>query len=105
MPERTSILLRPNLSENIPDGILAIMPVKADIPAIIPTPVGLAPRYVVNKGKAGLFEMVELNMANNPEVQSNEKGVNLRGMINYTNIEREYPENRNHYLLINPASS
>ena len=88
MPERTNILLRPNLSENIPDGILAIMPVKADTPAIIPTPVGLAPRYAVNKGKTGLFEMVELNMANNPEVQSTMKAVNFRFIIEYTNIKK-----------------
>lgn len=70
-------------------GILAIMPVKADTPAIIPTPVGLAPRYAVNKGRTGLFEIVELYMANNPEVQSNKKGVNLKNIINYNNIEKE----------------
>jgi len=70
-------------------GILAIMPVKADTPAIIPTPVRLAPRYAVNKGRTGLFEIVELNMANNPEVQSNKKGANLKNIINYNNIEKE----------------
>jgi len=86
MPERTNILLRPHLSENIPDGILAIMPVKADTPAIIPTPVGLAPRYAVNKGRTGLFEMVELNIANNPEVQSKIKGVNLKLILHHINI-------------------
>jgi hypothetical protein len=55
--------------------MLAMIPVKADTPAIIPTSAGFAPRYEENKGRTGLFEIVELNMANNPEVQSKINGL------------------------------
>jgi hypothetical protein len=55
--------------------MLAMIPVNADTPAIIPTPVGVAPRCSVNKGSTGLLEMVELNIANKPEIQSKKKGV------------------------------
>jgi hypothetical protein len=69
-----SIRFRPHTSDNIPAGILAMIPVKADIPAMTPTPAGPAPRCSVNKGRTGLFEMVELNMANRPEAQRTIKG-------------------------------
>jgi hypothetical protein len=74
------------LSENTPAGKLATIPVKADTPAIIPTPAGVAPIYAVNKGSTGLFAIVELNMANNPVVQSKIKGVKLENIINYNNM-------------------
>jgi hypothetical protein len=54
--------------------MLAMIPVNADTPAMIPTPAGEAPRCSVNNGRTGLLEIVELKMANNPEVQSNIKG-------------------------------
>ena len=66
-----------------------MIPVNADTPAIIPTPVGLAPRCCVNKGSTGLLEMVELNMANNPEIQSKMKGLYLKTIINYSSITKE----------------
>lgn len=81
MAEKTNILLRPNLSENIPAGMLAMIPVKADTPAINPTNAGLAPRYEVNNGRTGLFEIVELNMANNPEVQSKINGLIFNSIV------------------------
>ena len=87
--ENTIIRFLPNLSEKIPAGILAMIPVNADTPATIPTPVGVAPRCSVNKGSTGLLEMVELNIANNPEVQSKINGVNLNNIINYINITKE----------------
>lgn len=73
--ENTIIRFLPHLSENIPAGMLAMIPVNADTPAMIPTPVGVAPRCSVNKGRTGLLEMVELKMANNPEVQRTMKGL------------------------------
>jgi len=79
--ENISIRLRPNLSENIPAGMLAMIPVKADTPAIIPTPAGPAPRYEVNIGSTGLFEIVELNMARSPEAQSKIKGVIFNNIL------------------------
>ena len=81
--ENTIIRFLPNLSENIPAGILAIIPANADTPAMMPTPVGVAPRCSLNKGSTGLFEMVELNMANNPEIQSKINGVFLSIMKHY----------------------
>jgi hypothetical protein len=66
-----------------------MIPVKADTPAMIPTPVGLAPKYEVNSGRTGLFEMVELNMANSPEKQSRRKGVTLDSIVSiYQDRER-----------------
>ena len=73
--ENTIIRFLPSLSESSPAGILAMMPVNADTPAIMPTPVGVAPRCAANKGSTGLLEMVELNMANKPEMQSKRNGV------------------------------
>ncbi len=78
--ENTIIRFLPNLSENIPAGMLAMIPVNADTPAIIPTPRGVAPRCSVNKGNTGLLEMVELNMATNPDEQSKINGVNLESI-------------------------
>lgn len=81
MVANTNILLRPNLSENIPAGMLAMMPVKADTPAINPTSAGPAPRYEVNNGRTGLFEIVELNMAKSPEVHSKINGLIFNSIV------------------------
>ena len=70
----------PNLSEKIPAGILAMIPVNAETPAIIPTPTEVAPRCSAYKGNTGLLEMVELDMATNLSVQSKINGVNLDNM-------------------------
>ena len=50
-----SILLLPNLSERIPAGILATMPVKADTAATVPTFAGSAPRYDVKERQHRAF--------------------------------------------------
>ena len=62
----------PNLSESIPAGMLAIIPVKADTAATIPTTDG-RPEMCGKSGSTGLFDMVELNMAKSPVVQRIEK--------------------------------
>jgi len=46
--------------------MLAIIPVKADTEATIPTSEGFAPRWVAKRGSTGLFDMVELKIAKKP---------------------------------------
>ncbi len=75
--EKTSILFLPSLSESKPAGMLAIIPVNAETDAIKPTPEGSAPRWVENRGSTGLLDIVELNMANSPVLQSSIKGLNF----------------------------
>jgi hypothetical protein len=77
MAERINILFRPHLSERIPAGILATIPVKADTAATKPTPAESAPRCEANKGRTGLFDMVELKMAKSPVMHSNINGLGL----------------------------
>lgn len=75
--ERISTLFLPHLSERIPAGMLAMIPVKAEIEATIPTPEGSAPRWEAKRGSTGLLEIVELNMAKSPVVQRSMKGLNF----------------------------
>jgi len=74
----------------MPAGMLATIPVNADTPAMIPTPVGLAPRNAVNSGKTGLFEIVELNIAKIPEVQRRIKGVTFNSIVRYIIISPDW---------------
>jgi len=53
----------------MPAGILAMMPVKADTAATIPTPPASAPRWVAKRGSTGLLEIVELKIAKRPVAQ------------------------------------
>jgi hypothetical protein len=59
----------------MPAGMLAIIPVKAETEATMPTPEGPAPRCVAKSGRTGLFEIVELKIARKPVMQRIKKGV------------------------------
>jgi len=69
-----SIRFRPQRSESIPAGMLAIMPVKAETAAMAPTVEGPAPRCDAKSGRTGLFEIVELKIARKPVMQRMVKG-------------------------------
>lgn len=75
--ENNSIFFLPILSENIPAGMLKITPVNAETAAMNPTPDGSAPKWNANRGRTGLFDIVELKTAKSPVVQSTMKGLNF----------------------------
>lgn len=70
-----SIRFLPQRSESMPAGMLAMIPVKAETAATIPTPEGPAPRCVAKSGSTGVFEIVELKIARKPVMQRMKKGV------------------------------
>jgi hypothetical protein len=65
--------------------MLNTTPIKAETAATIPTPDGSAPRWVANRGSTGLFDIVELNIAKSPVLQSMTKGLNF--IIASTDLE------------------
>ncbi len=75
--ESRSILFRPQRSESNPAGMLATMPVKADMAATSPTPAGSAPRWEAKRGRTGLLEIVELKMASPPVKHRSKNGDKL----------------------------
>ncbi|ODA43555.1 hypothetical protein THER_1718 [Thermodesulfovibrio sp. N1] len=57
--------------------MLAIIPVKAETEATIPTSEGPAPRWVAKRGSTGLFDIVELKIAKSPVMHKSIKGLNF----------------------------
>lgn len=62
----------------MPKGKLAIMPGMVEAAAIKPISGSDAPKLTANNVNVGLFDIVELKMANNPIMQRKVKGVRIR---------------------------
>jgi len=66
------------MSEKTPKGKLARMPGIVDAAAIKPISGSDAPKLIANKVKVGLFDIVELKIANNPMTERYTKEAGIR---------------------------
>jgi len=66
------------MSERIPKGKLATMPGMVEAAAIKPISGSDAPKLIANRVNVGLFDIVELKIANKPMVERKKNGVEIR---------------------------
>jgi len=71
------------MSERIPKGRLAIIPGMVEAAAIKPISGSDAPKLIANKVNVGLFDIVELKIANKPVTERKKNGVEIRRPVQF----------------------